>query len=64
MARRPLKQRKIRNIQRSKGSYYVTIPVELIREFKWRERQKVVVTKIGKNRIVIADWPAPRGKKK
>ncbi|MDA1334849.1 MAG: hypothetical protein O2794_02430 [bacterium] len=56
MARRTLKQRGVRNIQKSKGSYYITIPVELIREFKWRERQKVVVKKLGKNRIVIADW--------
>ncbi len=55
MARRNLKNRNVRNIQRSHGSYYVTLPIEIVRELKWRERQKVVVKKSGKG-IGIKDW--------
>ena len=47
----------IRNIQRSGGTYYVTLPIEIIRKFKWKERQKVTVrvAKRGKT-IEIKDW--------
>lgn len=33
----------------------VTIPIEYIRELKWRERQKVTVRKSGK-KLIIEDW--------
>jgi antitoxin component of MazEF toxin-antitoxin module len=33
----------------------VTLPIELMRELKWREKQKVVVTKRG-NKLIIEDW--------
>ena len=56
MAKKKLEDRSIRKIQKGKGMYYLSIPIELIREFGWRERQKVVVKKLGKNRIVISDW--------
>ncbi|MCF7905922.1 AbrB/MazE/SpoVT family DNA-binding domain-containing protein [Candidatus Gracilibacteria bacterium] len=38
-------------------SYYVTIPLDYIRELGWREHQKVQVTKHGK-KIIIEDWEA------
>jgi len=37
----------------------VSIPIEIIRDLKWRERQKVVVKKI-RGGVVIKDWPARR----
>lgn len=41
----------------SGGTYYVTLPKDLIKKFKWRERQKVVVRKYkGKNKFVIEDY--------
>ena len=58
MARRKLSENNIRKITRMGGggkSMGVTIPITLMRELKWRERQKVVVKKIGK-RIIIRDW--------
>lgn len=55
MARRIISEENIRNIQKSRRSYYVTLPIQIIREFGWRERQKVVVEKHGKE-IVIKDW--------
>jgi hypothetical protein len=45
----------IRNIQKSHGTYYVTLPIEIVRALKWRERQKVTFKKSGKN-IIISDW--------
>ena len=56
MPRRKLNKRHIRNIQKRKGTYSVSLPIDIIREFKWRERQKVEVTKYGKNKILIKDW--------
>lgn len=56
MARRDLTKRNIRNIQKSHGTYYITIPVDLIKDLKWQERQKVEVYKYGKDKIIIKDW--------
>jgi len=57
MARRKLEERNIRKLTRMGGgrSMGITLPVEMLRILKWRERQKVVVRKVGK-RIVIEDW--------
>jgi antitoxin component of MazEF toxin-antitoxin module len=66
MSRRNLKDRNIRKLTRVGGtSLAVTLPVEFVKDLKWKERQKVVVRKVGQ-RIIIEDWPAltRRGKKK
>ncbi len=56
MARRKLGDRQIRKLYKnSGGSIQVTIPIEIIRELKWRSGQKVVVEKRGKG-ISIVDW--------
>lgn len=45
-----------RKLQRGTNtSYRITLPVELIRELKWRDGQKLVVSKKG-NGLFIADW--------
>ena len=56
MSRRRVDKRHIRKIQKSKGSYYITLPIELVRKFKWRERQKVEVHEYGKDKMIIKDW--------
>jgi len=53
--RRKLKDKNIRKIFKSGSSYAVTIPIELIKELKWKEKQKVVVKKRGEG-LVIVDW--------
>jgi len=53
--RRKLVDKNIRKILKNGDSYAVTIPIEMIRELKWKEKQKVVVKKRGK-RIIIVDW--------
>ena len=60
MARRSLEERNIRKLTRTGRSKSIglTLPIEMVRELKWRDRQKVVVKKSGK-KIIIEDWPRP-----
>ncbi|MCX6761255.1 MAG: AbrB/MazE/SpoVT family DNA-binding domain-containing protein [Candidatus Moranbacteria bacterium] len=53
--RRKLADKSIRKIYKKSGSYGVTIPIEIIKDFKIKEGQKVVVKASGKS-IVIVDW--------
>jgi len=55
MARRSIPEENIRNVQKSRRSYYVTLPIQIIREFGWQSGQKVVVEKEGK-KITVRDW--------
>lgn len=57
MARRSLEERNIRKLTRTGGgkSISLTLPIELVRELGWRDRQKVVVRKSGK-KLIIEDW--------
>jgi antitoxin component of MazEF toxin-antitoxin module len=57
MARRKLKEKNIRKLTRMGGgrSLGLTLPIEIVRELKWRERQKVKVRKVG-SRIIVEDW--------
>lgn len=39
------------------GTYSIALPVEVIRKFKWKEKQKLTVTVDLKNKkLVIRDW--------
>jgi antitoxin component of MazEF toxin-antitoxin module len=53
--RRKLGERNIRKLSKRGASYSVTLPLEFIKELKWREKQKIVMKKEGK-RIIIEDW--------
>ena len=55
--RRKLENRNIRKLTRTGGgrSVSVTLPIDYIRELKWQDRQKVVVSKKGKT-LIIKDW--------
>ena len=56
MARRKLSDKNIRKLSRiGDHSLGLTLPIEIVRELKWREKQKVVVKKKGKG-ILITDW--------
>lgn len=50
-----MEERNVRKIYKRGSSYAVTIPVEMMRELKWREKQKVVFKKIGQG-LKIEDW--------
>ena len=50
------KEKDIRTIGKTKsGSYYITIPIDVIRELKWKSKQKVRVKK-HRGGILISDW--------
>ena len=56
MANLSTENRNTRKITKIGGkSYAVTLPIEIIRELNWKERQKVVVKKQG-SKIIITDW--------
>lgn len=49
-------KKEIRKIgKNNQGTYYITIPKEVIKELYFREKQKVVVLKSG-DKIMIKDW--------
>jgi len=54
--RRKTNKYHIRNIQKSHLTYYITIPIDLMRQLGWRERQKVEVFRYGRDKILIKDW--------
>lgn len=55
--RRKLEERNIRKITKMAGgtSYGITLPIEMIRGLKWKEKQKVVVNRKG-SILTIKDW--------
>ena len=53
--RRKLEEKNIRKIFKSGKSYAITLPIEMIRELKWKEKQKIVVKRRGGG-IYIEDW--------
>ena len=57
MARRKLEDRNTRKLTRTGrgASVSVTLPIELVRELRWRDKQKVTVKKRGK-KLIIEDW--------
>jgi len=56
MAKKKRDRRSVRKLTKVGGkSISVTIPIHLVRELRWREKQKVVVRKVGK-RLVVEDW--------
>lgn len=47
----------IRKVQRSHGVYYVTIPINIAKDMKLQEREKVVFEyDKRRKRIIIKDW--------
>jgi len=57
MPRRKLGEQNIRKLTRTGGgkSLSLTLPIEMMRKLKWRDRQKVVV-KLRGQKLTIVDW--------
>lgn len=59
MARSKLENKNIRKLSKVGGgvTYAVTLPIDAIRDFGWREGQKVVVEVDKRNKLFrIKDW--------
>jgi len=56
MANKRSTEKNIRKLTKiGKQSIGLTLPIEFVRELKWKERQKVVVKKSG-SKLIIEDW--------
>ena len=42
-------------VKNGRESYYINIPKEIVRELRWRERQKLTIRRSGE-KLVIEDW--------
>ena len=59
MARRKLEERNVRSLFKLAGgkSYALTLPIEVVREWGWQNRQKLKLTIDEKNkRVIVEDW--------
>jgi DNA primase len=59
MARRKLEDENVRSLNKTSGgnSYAITLPLRVIRQFKWQARQKLQITVDEKSkRLIIEDW--------
>jgi len=58
MPRRKIESKNVRSLTKSsKGSYGISLPVDIIRGWRWKHKQKLQL-KIDKKRkrIIIEDW--------
>ncbi len=56
MANKKLTEKDIRKLTKSgNGSIGLTLPIEVVRELGWKEKQKVVVKRV-RGGVVIRDW--------
>ena len=56
MGTRKAGEQNIRNITQNRtGTYQVSLPIQLVRELQWKDRQKVTVKKQG-DKLIIEDW--------
>jgi hypothetical protein len=56
MANRSINERNVRSLMRNKGgTYLLSLPIEFVKNLKWKEKQKLTITVKGKS-IVVSDW--------
>jgi len=55
MTRRKLEEKNIRKLGRRGNSYIMSVPIEIVRELGWREKQKIQVKRIHGG-FTVRDW--------
>ena len=56
MARNKKEEREVRKLTKvGKKTIAVTIPIEIVRELKWKEKQKVTVKRV-RGGVLVKDW--------
>jgi len=56
MGRSKIQNRNVRKLNKGRsGSYITTLPMEIIRDLGWKDRQKIQFRKSGQ-KIIIEDW--------
>lgn len=59
MSRRKIEDKNVRSLVKTSGgrSYGITLPIDAVRLFRWKNRQKLQLTvDTRKKRIIIEDW--------
>jgi len=59
MSRRKIQDKNVRSLSKTSGgkSYAITIPVDVVRLWRWKNRQKLQLRiDQKKKRIIIEDW--------
>jgi len=46
--------------KRSKYSYYLSLPKEIMESLRWRNKQKLEIKMYGDDKILIADWKSKK----
>ncbi len=54
----------IKLTKRSRYSYSITVPKEIVDKYKWRSKQKLVIIDKGRGKLEIRDWRKKRSKKR
>jgi hypothetical protein len=53
MANRSINERNVRSLMRNKGgTYLLSLPIEFVKNLKWKEKQKLTITVKGKSIVV------------
>jgi hypothetical protein len=53
MANRSINERNVRSLMRNKGgTYLLSLPIEFVKNVKWKEKQKLTITVKGKSIVV------------
>ena len=56
MSRRKIQDESIRTLTRyGRASYGITLPIDIVRILKWKEKQNLSVTLEGRH-IIVKDW--------
>ena len=57
MAKSKSNKKNIRKLTKMGGgrSFGITLPIDMLKELKWKEHQKLIVKKSG-SRFIIKDW--------
>ena len=57
MGRQALHKNNIRKLLKGTSSYSITLPIEAVRDLRWKKSQKLIVeVDVKRERIVITDW--------
>jgi len=59
MGRRKIQEKNVRSLTKSSNgkSYTITLPIDVVRRWRWKNRQKLQLTIDDKRkRIIIGDW--------
>ena len=57
MGRRKINERNIRKLGKGATSYFVTVPMEAVRDLGWKKGQKLIVELDARHsELIVRDW--------